>query len=134
MQLAFLLASALTVNWTGDRCTAIIVFDPVIVHSEFRSSRCFAVPYGIRFTRIATFIGSDRGNVLEADVQVHTPEGYYVLQRSEHRETPSRYDAWKSEKLDEPWSEREVCVSVLARPTAGKPVRVQWEVRLNGGR
>ncbi len=99
---------------------------------DYTRSACFAVPAGFEVRRVATFVGSDRGNLVEADVQVYTPGGYYLIQRSEHREAPGLYDAWRTDALDEAWSGPELCVSILGRSTDGRPVRLHWSVRLDG--
>ena len=121
---------------SGDRVMLIVDWPdcPAKIQpgQDYRRSACFAVPSGLNVHKIATFIGNDRGNLVEADVQVYTPAGYYLLQRSEHRETPSQYDAWKTERLEEAWSGPELCVSVLGRSTDNRPVHLLWSVRLEG--
>lgn len=108
----------------------IVVFpdQPVSVSVSYRASGCVALPAATKFAKAWTFIGTDRGDILEADIQLSSSKLDYFLQRSEHREAPGQYDAWKSEPIV--WAGNEICAQVSATPTAGKPVRVHFQVRL----
>ncbi len=117
----------------------LIVSEPVIVvefgppvtveaAAPYRASGCVALGAKRAVTKAWTFIGSDRGNILEADIQLSGPKLDYFLQRSDHRETPGHYDAWKSESVK--WTGDVLCVQVSATPTTPAPIRVHFQVRL----
>lgn len=110
--------------------SVIVVFpdQPVSVSAPYRASGCVAFPAVMKFSKAWTFIGTDRGDILEADIQLSSSKLDYFLQRSEHREAPGQYDAWKAEPIA--WAGNEICAQVSATPTAGKPVRVHFQVRL----
>jgi len=49
-----------------------------------------------RLSEISTFIGLDRGDIVEADIYVDTSAGVRVYQRSFHKEALQSYEAWDS--------------------------------------
>jgi hypothetical protein len=46
-------------------------------------------------TEVATFIGVDRGDIVEAAVDLVSEGGFALYQRSFHKELPGDYDAWE---------------------------------------
>lgn len=68
------------------------------VTGERSESYCVGLPAGQRITKVRTFFGVDRGNVVEAAIDV-VVNGYGLVSRSEHKETEGIYDAWKSETV-----------------------------------
>ena len=126
------LSLLLTIAGPQDRKVLLIETGPPITvtpGNPFRSASCIPLGASYHIAKAWTFIGSDRGNILEADIQLSSRSLDYFLQRSEHRETPSSYDAWKSEPAD--WIGDELCVQASVTATSDKPVRVQFQVRLD---
>ena len=62
-----------------------------------------------------TFIGMDRGDIVEADVEVYTQNGTPIVLRSVHKEVPATYDAWQYNKVDEVGGVRQVKVFMACR-------------------
>jgi len=46
-------------------------------------------------TEVATFIGVDRGDIVEAAVDLTSAGGFALYQRSFHKESVGEYDAWE---------------------------------------
>lgn len=106
---------------------------PVIVappgnHFEY----AIDVPPGHRVEKVWSFIGNRAGERLEAGLDLVSRGGFNLHQRSEHRETPGQYDAWKSEDVD--WvatrDDHTLRIIGIAYCTGGTPVGLHYELRL----
>jgi hypothetical protein len=63
---------------------------------DFVFARRAEVDFGAAYSlvEIRTFLGLDRGDIVEADLYVDTAAGVRVYQRSLHKEVPGNYEAW----------------------------------------
>lgn len=87
---------------------------------------------GVNVLRITEFIGLDRGDCAEVDIEVRSATGQALLQRSEHKETLGVFDSWKTHdvryKTD---AEHTTLLFILkGHPTAGAPVKLHWGARV----
>ena len=125
------LALSLTVTGEGERKLILVdMGGPISIPYGVPYSAAGCVPLGGKYeiTKVWSFIGSDRGDMIEADIQLSSRKLDYFYQRSEHREVPGQYDAWKSEVVS--WVGDELCVQVAANVTNGSDARVHYQVRL----
>ncbi len=61
----------------------------------YRRSWLSTLDTEIRPLDIWTFIGLDRGDIVEADVEVYTEKGIPLVLRSLHKEVSGIFDAWQ---------------------------------------
>lgn len=96
--------------------------------------KSFEVPIGpdINVLRITEFIGLDRGDCAEVDIEVRSPGGQALLQRSEHKETLGIFDSWKTHDVRYKSSPgKETLIFILrGHPTAGASVKLHWGARV----
>ncbi len=64
----------------------------------FHQDDILPAPQG-RITRVCTFLGWDRGSIGEANLEINI-SGFRLYQRSEHKESPINYDAWKCQDVN----------------------------------
>jgi hypothetical protein len=97
-----------------DNYWPVIVFggceDNVFRRSWWTSLSTKIIPQGIW-----TFIGLDRGNIVEADIEVYTQEDIPLVLRSLHKETLGNYDAWQYNSIDYVGATQVVKVAVTCR-------------------
>jgi hypothetical protein len=92
---------------TGAR-TARIVFPDMPAHiwggSEsylYRRRYVVPLPLGTHISRVSSFIGVDRGDVVEVGVDVYSLGSYTIYQRSLHKEAGLiEFDGWSSADAD----------------------------------
>lgn len=65
------------------------------LHREF----CAQIPAGLTIRRVRSFVAFSAGTIAEFALTV-TAGTYYLVTRSEHKEVPTSYDAWKTEKTE----------------------------------
>lgn len=82
-----------------------------------------SLPPGSVVERVSSFIGTDRGDVVEADVEIYSLGGLRIYQRSLHKECGCAYDAWSTEPVSYramAASRRNVLRVVLVARTTGE--------------
>ena len=88
----------------------------------------FQAPGTIR--SVAVFHGTDGGDIVEQDTEIYADGGIPVYLRSDHKEIPVSYDAWKS--YDTLIRTSGIDIAVVCR-TNGKSQRGTWESRPHWG-
>jgi len=72
-------------------------------------------PLPVRLIGVWTFIGLDRGDIVEADTDVFCQKGIGLAHRSLHKENFSTYDAWKYYPLSLNMTVRKINFHVTCR-------------------
>lgn len=80
-----------------------------------------------------TFIGLDRGDIVEADVEVYTENGTPLVLRSVHKETLAMYDAWQYNKVREVGGVRLVKVFMSCRAGVNELLGDRLSARIHFG-
>jgi hypothetical protein len=85
-------------------------------------------------TEVESFIGLERGDEVEAAVDLTSTGGYSLYTRSEHKEIPGDYDAWHSQPvsyhLGNPLTLELTCRVTGNNPQGKLIAGVQFELRL----
>lgn len=114
---------------------------PVLIKvGEPRFEKLYAVklPLNTEVLRLYSFIGVDRGDVVEADLETFTSKGSRLIQRSEHKETAVIFDSWRAYDIQFQTSEgdRWLVFSLVGHPTGSNVItnapwaKIHWGVRL----
>jgi hypothetical protein len=128
---------------TGAR-TARIVFPDMPVHvsggSEaylYKRRYLVTLPAGTHIEEVASFIGVDRGDVVEVGVDVYSIGSYNIYQRSLHKESGlTNFDGWSSAPADYTVGDP-IVIALACRVTGRNAVSgrleasVLYEVRLS---
>lgn len=101
------------------------------------TSACYSITANpglgkLRITRVRTFFATDRGNVCEAELKVVVQDNQLAI-RSEHKEEPGIYDAWREGEANRVISAPTVIeFRVLGYPTTpGGSVTIHFGVILD---
>lgn len=103
----------------------------------YRRKWLISLPEKIAITQIWTFMGLDRGDLVEMDVEIDTEHGVPLVRRSLHKETYVVYDAWEVKEISTPVRAQALNVGLLGRVTginwASKlQARCHWGIRIVG--
>jgi len=138
------LAAELSAPDAAGARTARIVFPNMPVHvsggSEaylYKRRYVVTLPSGTHIDEVASFIGVDRGDVVEVGVDVYSTGSYNIYQRSLHKESGlTNFDGWSSAPADYTVGDP-IVIALACRVTGPNAVSgrleasVLYEVRLS---